>query len=201
MNFDDEYYFIRKNETNKCLPSLEPDTNTAERRYWYRPQPMTSPPLVFSNGWRTEFKEQGIKEELADILFEGSNFIVRDPIRHAILKLDLPDLHMHPAVYIDDSGTWHEDYCYVSFSKHFDCWDRKESTYFPRPINVAGQLMYKMMTYSLNEDVLRRTPLQKRLMFQMGQTTTAMIACHHSIAEIFRQDGLSGARLQAIKDY
>lgn len=201
MQFDDEYFFIRKNDSNPRLPSLQPDTSTAERHYWYQPQPRGSSPLVFINAWRSEFKEQGMEEELADILFEGVNFIVREPIRRALLKLEVPSLHMHPAVYIDDKDTPHEDYWYVAFSDMFDCWDRDKSTYLPEPVDIGGKRMYEMLTYSLNADLLGRTLLQNRLLFQIDQTTTDMIVCHRSVAEIFRQDGRSGARLQCIKDY
>lgn len=198
MTIDDEYFFIRKDDSNHRLPSLQPDTNTSQRKYWFTALPMTSPPLIFSNGWRDEFKQDRVTEQIADILFEGTSFVVCDALRHKLLGLDIPHLNLHPAVYIDDKEQWHEDYWYVSFSEQFACWDRTRSVFLPYPIVIGSESMYEIMSYVLDEDLLRRTPLQQRLLFQMGGTTTEMIVCHQSIASLFRGDGV---RLQPVKDY
>jgi hypothetical protein len=199
--YDDEYFFIRSDDDNERLPALTPDTNTNERRYaQQRPAP-GSAPLIFTNGWKEEFAARRVKDEVADILFEGVNFIVRDHIRERLLALEIPHLYMHPAVYIDDLGNWHEDFWFVGITKEFDCWDRATSAYAKKQMTIGSETLYSMYTYSLNSDLLDQTPLPERLLFQMGGTLDGRITCHVSLAALFRGNGKNGARLQAIRDY
>lgn len=61
------------------------------------------------------------------MLFDGATFIVEDDIRLALLALELPTINIHPAVYIDTSGQWNEDYWYVAFHDFIACIDRARS--------------------------------------------------------------------------
>lgn len=200
-NYDQEYFFIRSNDDNERLPYLRPDINTNERRFRNRAQPAGSAPLIFTNALKQDFRSAGKKDEAADILFESSNFVVRDHIREGLLQFEIPNMYIHPSVYIDDRDQWHEDYWFLGFTSRFDCWDRTKSTYTPEPLEIGDNEFFDMYTYSLNSKLLDETPLENRLLFQMGGTQDAMIVCHKSIAGIFRGNGKSGALLQGITDY
>lgn len=199
----EDYFFIRSDRTNNPrLPAMFPDTNTAERGFRYVPEPPGSAPLIFTNGWKEEFKQRGVRDDVADILFDASNLVVRDHIRERLLHLEIPNLYIHPAVYIDDRGEWHEDYWYLTFANVFDCWDRATSDYDEdEPIGSGTDALYGVFQYSLNTQLLDETPLQDRLLFKMGGTLQAMIVCHKSLAGIFRSSGSNGAKVQAIADY
>ena len=113
-DYNQDYFFIRSDNVNNTrLPSLVPDTNTGERRFHYEPEPTGSAPLIFSNGWKEEFRRRGVRDDLTDILFDGNNFMVRE----RLLQYEIPNLHIHPAIYIDDRDEWHEDYWYLTFSE------------------------------------------------------------------------------------
>ncbi|GGC08015.1 hypothetical protein [Pseudoduganella buxea] len=200
-DYDNEYYFIRMDDNRESLPYLRPDTNTNERRFRNKAPAMGSSPLIFTNALKDDFRKAGAKAEIADILFESSNFVVRDHIRAKILEHEIPGMFLHPAVYIDDEDEWHEDYWFVGFSSRFDCWDRENSTYSSPPLQIGANEFYDMYTYSLNSKLLDATPLEDRLMFQMGGTQDAMIVCHKSLARVFRGGGQSGALLQLVSDY
>ena len=73
------------------------------------------------------------------ILFDGSNLVVNDFIRENLLNYDMPNIFMHPAVYIHDDDKWYENYWYITFTEQFDCWDRKKSTYVPNPMTLSGK--------------------------------------------------------------
>lgn len=200
-DFDQDYYFIRWNEGQGNLPILTPDVNTNERRYVANPPLSGSAPLIFTNGFKDEFKQRGVKDFAADILFEGSHFIVRDHIRERLLQLDLPGVHLHPAVYIDDSANWHEDYWFVGVTKELDCWDHDKSTCAPQPIVIGDSVRYSVYEYVLDTKKINDIPLNERLLFQMGGTTSRMITCHKSITAIFSANGKSGATLELVVDH
>jgi hypothetical protein len=201
-DYNQDYFFIRSDDVaNTRLPSLSADTNTRERRFRYEPEPVGSAPLIFSNGWKEEYLKRGVKDDVTDILFDGNNFMVRDHMREKLLQLDIPNLHIHPAIYIDDRDEWHEDYWYLTFSKLLDCWDRDASDYDDDPVVAGTATLYGIYSYSLDAKVLDAIPLKDRLLFKMGGAVQAMVVCHKSIAGIFRAGEKTGARLQGITEY
>ena len=198
--YDNQYYFIEQVSDDRS-PSLVADENTEDRTYTYERQLVGTPPLVFYNGWKEENIAQRIKSTVSDILFNGSNLVVRSRIREKLLNYDIQNLHMHPTVYIHDDGKWHEDYWYMTFTEQFDCWDRQLSTYEPEPLEMGGYKLHSVYTYSLNEDLLDKTPLEQRLLFKMGGTQDGYIVCHQKLLSLFLGDGKNGAKLTPIHEY
>lgn len=199
-DFDEEYFFIRWNAKSGRYPILTPDTNTSERRYAKYPPPEGSAPLIFKNGLRDEFRARGIRDVPADILFEGALFIVREDIRRRLLALDLPEVYLHPAIYIDDRDHWHEDYWFVGIKNEINCWDREKSSFDDEPIDLGDKLLYSIYTYALNGTIMANLALRDRVLFTMGGTADGLVTCHVSIAAIFRGVN-NGAILQPILDY
>ncbi|QYF95419.1 hypothetical protein KY495_09835 [Massilia sp. PAMC28688] len=193
--YNKDYGFLTKNNDVEGYPTLKPDTNTADRRYQHKPLARGSAPLIFSNGHAEHFAKNGIQEKEASVLFDGATFIVGDHIRMALLPLELPTINIHPAVYVDATGQWHEDYWYVAFDDHISCVDRAKSHFMPADENDDDLTMVK---YSLDEKVLDAIPLQERLLFRIGGTDTGMVVCHHSLFKLFKGDGL---KITMIDDY
>ncbi|MTV40781.1 hypothetical protein [Duganella radicis] len=165
---DLEYYFIQKQGDDR-LPSLTPDENTVNRNYSFEPQPNGSAPFMFSDGGSDYARKLGIVpfKELPDILFDGSNLLVRNHIRGALLALDLPGVHIHPAVFVDAYKNWHEDYWFLAFPERLDCWDRKLSDFEDEPLELGGFKLHGVYTYVLDAAVLDSIPLHQRLLFKM----------------------------------
>lgn len=191
--YDQDYFLVVKDSEDQRLPELAATDNTESRLYRYERQPIGSAPLVFSNGWKEDNLQAKVKDTVADILFDGSNLMVAGRIREHLVAYDIPDLGIHPAIYIDDRDVWHEDYWYLAFAQEFDCWDRSTSSYNPRAIDMGGEKSYKVRSYSLNVHLLDKTPLERRLLFKMGGTVDGKVFCHQSLESIFRSTGSSGA--------
>jgi hypothetical protein len=185
------------------LPSLTPDENTADRQFRFMRQPVGSAPLMFFNGGRDYQKKIGDKPLKVPprILFDGSNLVVDDAIREALLNIDIPNMYLHPAVYIHDDSKWYEGYWYMTFTEPFDCWDKKNSTYYPDPMTLGGEESYGVYTYSLNEDLLNKTSEENRLLFEMGGTTDGMVVCHQKLSPLFSGKGDTGADVIRVADF
>ena len=197
--YNEQYYFIRRLKDNDAIPFLTPDENTAGRHYDYKAQPVGSAPLVFHNGFKERSLKKGIVGLVPDILFAGSDMVVKSAIRQKLLLVDIPRLHMHSAIYIDDKDNWHEDYWYLTFTDPFDCWDRETSEYDDEDDgDDDDDPSYEVYRFSLNTDLLDKTPLRDRLLFKMGGQTSEFAVCHESILSIFRA---SGAKIIPIRDY
>jgi hypothetical protein len=201
-NYDDEYFFVHKAD-DKRLPSATANDDTVERNYTFEVQQVGAAPFVFFNGSKEYDRKLGVvsPRELPDVLFNGNNLLVRTAIRDDLIQLDVPGLQMHPSVFIDDRGHWHEDYWFLIFPNRFDCWDREESDYEEEPLELGGYLLHSVYTYRLNSDLLDNTPIEQRLLFKMGGTQDGFIVCHQQLAHVFRKSGNLGATLVPVSTY
>lgn len=201
--YDHEYFFITNPMDRQDLPSLTPDKNTENREFRFERQPVGSAPLVFLNGASDYQKKIGVRAVKSPprILFDGSNIVVDDSIRSSLVGLEIPNMLLHPAIYIHDDGKWHEEYWYMTFTDTFNCWDMDRSTYYPEPMTLGGKESYGVYTYSLNTALLDRTPLESRLLFEMGGTTDGKVVCHQSIAGLFAGGRNAGADLVSVADF
>lgn len=201
-DYDDDYYFIQKADDER-LPSLTANEDTVDRNYSFEVQMIGSPPFVFFNGAKEYNKKLGTAslKNPPDILFDGTNLVVRTRIRDSLVDMNLAGIFIHPAIYIDDKDNWHEDYWFLAFPERFDCWDREKSDFVQRPLELGGFKLHSVYTYSLNSALLDATPLEQRLLFKMGGTQDAFIVCHRSIARVFAEEADKGAKLVPISDF
>lgn len=200
--FNDEYFFVTRPRNNERLPYLVPDSKTEGREFRYKPQPAGSPPLVFRNDMQPELILAGRRTVAAPVLFAGTDLVVNSTIRERLLRLAVPNLSMHPTVYIDEAGVAHQDYWHLMFTQRLDCWDRTHSDYDDEepPLQLGGHELYEVYRYSLDEQALGKLPLQQRLIFKMGAATTAEVLCHASVVEVLAPAAADSIKFKAIKE-
>jgi len=183
QNFNTEYFFLLEPSGDR-LPSLSPDKDTSNRRYWGVQIPLGSKPLIFHDGFLELKRQQKVKplDTPPEVLFDSAEPIVKDNIREALLKLDITNLVINAAIYIDHKDEWHENLWYLDCTTMFDCWDREKSV-------VLGGDPYEedplVLRYSLNHELLAKTPLRERLFFKMGGTSSGLMVAHYSVAKHF----------------
>lgn len=201
-DFNEEYYLIGKVPMRDDIPSLTASGDTVDRDYNYARQSSSSLPLTFVNGAKAYNARRGIQSVRVppEILFNGSNMLVKTDVRDELLELDIPNLCLHPSIYVHDDGNRYEDYWYVAFTERFDCWDRAKSDYDKNsgPIRLGGFVLESVFSYSLDADLLSKTPLRERLFFQMGGVTDAPLVCHKSLVPLFHGESGKGAELTII---
>lgn len=203
--FEDEYYFISKPKSSPRLPSLMPDERTAQLNYDFEALPSWQRPLKFFNAWRDDCRKQGIKTLVPPVLFDGTDMVVDHKCRLRLVRYgDIPNLHIHPAVYVDDQDHQHENYWFLTFTDRFDCWDRKLSDYEHDvgPIRLGGYEFHQIYTHKFDRDLMKRTPLEKRLLFKLGGSIDAYIVAHASIiTKFFGPPGINGAEYIKVSEY
>jgi hypothetical protein len=199
-----EYVFVHHPLGREDLPSLSPDAATEDRDFRYVAQLLGSPPLVFEDGAKDYRKKRGIKvvKMPPDVLFCGSDLVVEARIREALLAQKLANIAMHPAVYIHDNGMRYEKYWYITFLERLDCWDRKTSEFEQdaSPVRLGGFELFQIYRYHLDDEVLDKVPLNRRLLFKMGGSVDGLIVCHKSISFLL-SEGAGGIPLTEIIDY
>ena len=195
--FNKEYFFILL-PGDESIPRLTPDEDTVAKPYQWEVLPIGGKPLIFYNGAYDWQRDRDIipRDPPPDVLFDGADLVVIDRIADALRDWEIPNLAIQPAIYIDHKDDWHENYWFLTFTKMFDCWDRNESKYDPKP--MTDPLRYFVDVYSLNEGLLQKTPLAERRLFKMGGTSMGFIVAHQSIVDLFRVEGVD---IVLITDY
>lgn len=191
IQYEEEYFFIQPSENIKILPYLQPDASTAGRKFEYEEQLIGTPPLVFFNANKDEHRLEGIPclKDMPPVLFRGNDLLVSTEIRREILALKIDYLSLHPAVYIDDDGDWHEDFWFCTFKERFECLDMEESvTIGSIKVNRGTpneKRRYDVTEHYFDRKIMNDIPLENRLIFKLGGVVDAYITCHKSVKHIF----------------
>jgi hypothetical protein len=190
--FDREYFFIKFDADDLRFPSLTPDEDTVLKPYESEVLPFGQKPLIFYNGSLNMSLEARVIpiDPPPDILFCGSDLVVREHLAKKLEDMEIPNLAIQPAIYKDYKKKWHEDYWFLTFTKRFDCWDRERSYYDPDPMLIQEESRYSIYVYLLNEELFQKTPLKERLLFKMGGVIPSPVLAHKSIVELFRKPGV-----------
>ncbi|MDR1850187.1 MAG: hypothetical protein LBQ75_09110 [Zoogloeaceae bacterium] len=187
--FDNEYFFIRS-PADGCIPELSPDEDTVLKPYHTKALPSGQTPLIFHNGNLEMYPKARLKpvDPPPDVLFDGSDLVVRGYIAKNLEDMEIPNLAIQSTIYIDHKKKRHEDYRFLTFTKRFDCWDRKRSIYDPDTSGLdMGDNVYALV---LNEELLQKTPLRERLLFKIGGATLSPVLAHQSIVSLFSVEGV-----------
>lgn len=197
-----QYFFLIRPD-NEALPYLQPTDETANLNFRFEQMPLGMKPLMFFNGIADMQKENKIAplKSLPDILFSGTDLVVRDRIREKLLKADIPNLAPQASIYIDEKDKWHEDYWYLTFTDRLDCWDQDRSDYRGKPLTIGGMDLYSVYEYKLDEDLLAKTPLKDRLLFKMGGVNPAPVTVHKSLAGFFRTGSDAALQVVAVEEW
>ncbi|WP_374580421.1 hypothetical protein [Pseudoduganella sp.] len=200
MNSIDREYYILEHARSAAPVRPHAFHETRERDYRNLPCAPDSPPLAFFNGSRKSNRQQGIPAlpEPPRVMLDGVNLLVRKPVHDALAARGITGLRAQPAWYVHDDKSLHDDYCYLSFEGTFDCWDRELSDYDRD--DDAGSLGASVYTFSLDAQLLARTPLPQRLLFVMGGCFAPPLVCHESLLPLFQDDGNSGVSAVALPE-
>lgn len=203
--FDAEYYVVTRprqdDQDQDLLPILGPDEDTAELEYRDEVLPLGHKPLIFINAVKDSRRRKGkttLKTPPA-VLFDGDNPIVRSKVREKLLALEIPDLALQPAIFIDDWGQWHEDYWFLTFLETRRYWDANKSK-LGGSIPIGDDSLQTVYDFALDDALLRDIALKDRLLFQMDSLPSIVVA-HRSIVGLFQGGGNSGALVIPIRDY
>lgn len=199
-DFDSEYFIFLENE-KPCYPTLVAKGSTVDRPYGRRELSSGGGPLAFFDGFRNEQLRDGTKEILTDILFDGTSMVVTSRIKSSLEGFDIDGLQYYPAIYIDNSGIWHEDYWYMNFYTRLDCWDREFSIYDSEFDENDPYDFADVDRYSLDSGKLSRVPASERMMFKMGRSAGQYIFAHKEIAKFFLLEQIPSMQIFKVSEF
>ncbi len=189
-NYNEQYYISMQPAGEDHIFPM-PDQKTADRNYEYLKLPIGEKPLFFSNSQLEIDAKKGIIRPLSDVLFDGNDLIVTDKIRDKLIHSSINGLQLYPAIYIDDNNQWHENYWHLCFYERLNCLDRQRSTLDG---DLSPEFNTEVEQFRLDENVLDKTPEEKRLLFKIGGTTMGYIFVHKVMVDFIEKNGFTGIR-------
>jgi len=223
--FDREYFLVFPpvTEDEREMVALRPDRRTAA---WLRTDQRTpsSRPLFFHDGF-PEMHQNQPEETALHVLFSGIDLVLRDPLHEFFREHRVADVLLQPAVFVDASGGFHEDYWYVSLYEPLDAWDRERSDVLPPVVVDAADdrdedddddigdgtdvgddeddfaPLPRVRRFSLHTPTLEAVPEEHRLVFTMGGVSNESVFVHQRFRDHLESRGARGIRFFRVDQY
>jgi len=198
---DDSYYIISRDGSREGVTFAAGDAETKELRYGTEYLP-AGRAMFFHNTNAEDFRREGIKENIGDIIFNGANFIIKNKIRDQLLKYPIQGVQYYPAVYTDIDGNNHYDYFFVNI------YEDKDWCYIERSqLDHRGQKRLDrgdepgVESIVLDFHKMLLVPEDERLIFRMGNIDMGEIIIHKKVKDIFEQFNLVDTRFFRVDEW
>lgn len=178
-----EYYVI-ESETHKPYPLFSWDQSSGEFGLGRPIQSET--PLKFRLG-----DPIPDKFELVDF-HEAPQPVISFPLARILEKLDIYGIQLIPAKVRNPKDPFSElhDYCFVHVWNRISCLDKTQSII---TTNKAGDIIWGIEKFVLDEQILAKFELRKRLIFELAENTSVLLM-HQSIKDAIESISPKGIR-------
>jgi len=198
---DDSYYVISRDGTKNDSIYASGDAETKALKYGTR-YLEAGRAMFFHNTSAEDFRREGIKENIGDIIFQGSHLIIKKKIRDQLLKYPIQGVQYYPAVYTDIDGNNHYDYFFVNI------YDKKDWCYIEHSqLDHRGQKRLDrgdkpgVESIVLDFHKMLLVPEDERLMFRMGNIDMGKPIIHKKVKDIFEQFNLVDTRFFRVDEW
>lgn len=196
-DINNEYYFAFRPDDDE-IPILQADDSARLRKYRYE-KLGSGAPLKFTNGFKDEFRQKGLSEKIGSVLHDAPFFLVNTAIKNELEKYDTFGLQLYPAIYIDNSGRYHEDLWFTNFYESLDLldWDRSEYEIIEGVDEDDNECVYDKIVF--DDDKIRGIPEDQRLL--MHESNTGYVLFHKRIAEFLAVNAIGQIKFIKVCDF
>ncbi len=178
-----EYYVI-ESENYKPYPSFALDQKSVGTGQGV--------PIQYTEPLKLRFRDPiPSKFELVDF-HEAPEPIISFPLARILEKLDIYGIQLIPAKVRNPKDPFSElhDYCFVHVWNRISCLDKTQSII---TTNKAGDIIWGIEKFVLDEQPLGKFELRKRLIFELAENTSVLLM-HQSIKDAIESINPKGIR-------
>jgi len=198
---DDSYYVMSVDGTQEDYIFAAGDAETKALRYGTEYLP-AGRAMFFHNTDAEDLRHEGIKENIGDIIFNGSNFLIKKEIRDKLLKYPIQGVQYYPAVYTDIEGNNHFDYFFVNIYEDQD-WCYIERSQLDhrgqKRLDRGDEPGVESIVLDFHKMLL--VPEDERLIFSMGNIDMGKPIIHKKVKDIFEQFNLVDTRFFRVDEW
>ncbi|CAH1526949.1 conserved hypothetical protein [Vibrio jasicida] len=194
--YNEQYFIVFKSYDENTL-YLSPQKHSAMRDYEFT-KLSGSEPMFFENGYREEDLSRGVSRPIKDAHLAIAYPVFTNEIRKSLGQVDNKCFQLFPAVIVDDSGKYHEDYWVFNVFEKMDVLNLEECDIDDFDPEDPRHTIDK---YSLDTDKLDALPEKERLVFMPKYSDYPHIMVHESVVKAFKKHNVDTLNFVKVSDW
>ncbi|HHC7309839.1 TPA: hypothetical protein ACN30N_002715 [Vibrio campbellii] len=194
--YNEQYFIVFKSYDENTL-YLSPQKHCAMRDYEFT-KLSGGEPMFFENGYRDEALSRGVSRPIKDAHLAIAYPVFTNEIRKSLGQVDNKCFQLFPAVIVDDSGKYHEDYWVFNVFEKMDVLNLEECDIDDFDPEDTRHTIDK---YSLDTDKLDALPEKERLVFIPKYSDYPHIMVHESVVKAFKKHNVDTLNFVKVSDW
>lgn len=194
--YNEQYFIVFKSYDENTL-YLSPQKHSAMRDYEFT-KLSGGEPMFFENGYREEDLSRGVSRPIKDAHLAIAYPVFTNEIRKSLGQVDNKCFQLFPAVIVDDSGKYHEDYWVFNVFEKMDVLNLEECDIDDFDPEDTRHTIDK---YSLDTDKLDALPEKERLVFMPKYSDYPHIMVHESVVKAFKKHNVDTLNFVKVSDW
>ncbi|HHP0481444.1 hypothetical protein NB545_26945 [Vibrio campbellii] len=194
--YNEQYFIVFKSYDENTL-YLSPQKHSAMRDYEFT-KLSGGEPMFFENGYRDEDLSRGVSRPIKDAHLAIAYPVFTNEIRKSLGQVDNKCFQLFPAVIVDDSGKYHEDYWVFNVFEKMDVLNLEECDIDDFDPEDTRHTIDK---YSLDTDKLDALPEKERLVFMPKYSDYPHIMVHESVVKAFKKHNVDTLNFVKVSDW
>ncbi|UTZ32918.1 hypothetical protein HB762_16245 [Vibrio campbellii] len=194
--YNGQYFIVFKSYDENTL-YLSPQKHSAMRDYEFT-KLSGGEPMFFENGYRDEDLSRGVSRPIKDAHLAIAYPVFTNEIRKSLGQVDNKCFQLFPAVIVDDSGKYHEDYWVFNVFEKMDVLNLEECDIDDFDPEDTRHTIDK---YSLDTDKLDALPEKERLVFMPKYSDYPHIMVHESVVKAFKKHNVDTLNFVKVSDW
>ncbi|WP_425315785.1 imm11 family protein [Vibrio owensii] len=197
MNHYNEKYYIVFEKYDENTLYLKPQKHSAMRDYEFT-KLSGSEPMFFENGYREEDAARGVSRSLKKAHLDSTYPVITVEIKKSLGKVENEYFQLFPAVIVDDSGKYHEEYWVFNVFEKMDVLNLEECDIDDFDPEETRHTIDK---YSLDTVKLDALPEKERLVFMPKCSDYPHIMVHESVVKVFKKHNVDTLNFVKVSDW
>ncbi|CAH1521723.1 conserved hypothetical protein [Vibrio owensii] len=194
--YNEQYFIVFKSYDENTL-YLSPQKHSAMRDYEFT-KLSGGEPMFFENGYREEDLSRGVSRPIKDAHLAIAYPVFTNEIRKSLGQVDNKCFQLFPAVIVDDSGKYYEDYWVFNVFEKMDVLNLEECDIDDFDPEDTRHTIDK---YSLDTDKLDALPEKERLVFMPKYSDYPHIMVHESVVKAFKKHNVDTLNFVKVSDW
>nr|WP_038867795.1 DUF1629 domain-containing protein [Vibrio jasicida] len=197
MNHYNEKYYIVFEKYDENTLYLKPQKHSSMRDYEFT-KLSGSEPMFFENGYREEDTARGVSRPLKKVHLDSTYPVITDEIKKSLGKVENEYFQLFPAVIVDDSGKYHEEYWVFNVFEKMDVLNLEECDIDDFDPEETRHTIDK---YSLDTDKLDALAEKERLVFMPKYSDYSHIMVNESVVKAFKKHNVDTLNFVKVSDW
>ena len=194
--YNEQYFIVFKSYDENTL-YLSPQKHSAVRDYEFT-KLIGEEPMFFENGYREEDLSRGVSRPIKEAHLAIAYPVFSNEIRKSLGQVDNKCFQLFPAVIVDDSGKYHEEYWVFNVFEKMDVLNLEECDIDDFDPEETRHTIDK---YSLDTAKLDALPEKERLVFMPKCSDYPHIMVHESVVKVFKKHNVDTLNFVKVSDW